>query len=63
MGLLDWLKGARRGGGEAGPRDTQEERLEAQRQEQGGTFPEGSQDIGETPLERRDEEAGRHSGI
>lgn len=59
MGLLDWLRGRQ----ETRPKDAQEERLEARREEQGETFPETVEDVEASARERRDEEAGRHSGI
>lgn len=58
MGLLDWLRG-----GQAAPKDTQEERLDVRREEQVETYPEAAQRLEENPLERRDAEAARHSGI
>ena len=59
MGLLDSLlrRGQRR------PKDTQEERLAARAEEQSETRAETAQGLEETPLERRDPEAGRHSGL
>ena len=59
MGLLDSL--LRRV--QRGPKDTQEEQLAARAEEQSETHAETAQGLEETPLERRDAEAGRHSGI
>jgi hypothetical protein len=58
MGLLDWL----RGGPKGTPRDTQEERLDIARDEP-EVVPATPTDVDSSIEQRRDEEAGRHSGI
>ena len=56
MGFLDWLRG--------NPRDTQEERAEALRGDEGVTSSSQTAEDVETEMAmRRDQEAGRHSGI
>ncbi|MDQ4019616.1 MAG: hypothetical protein M3188_07255 [Actinomycetota bacterium] len=58
MGLLDWL----RGGAKNTPRDTQEERLDIQRDEP-DAVPATPTDVESSIEQRRDDEAARHSGI
>lgn len=62
MGLLEWLRGGKQAE-EPGPRDPVDERMDARREEQTGPVAEGTPDSVDPALQRRDEEAGRHSGI
>ena len=61
MGLLDWLRGGKQAE-EPGHDDPVNERLEARRQDQSGA-PEPGAESADPALQRRDEEAARHSGI
>ncbi len=65
MGLLDWLRGERRTTEARVPSPSVEERVEARREEgpAGEVAPPPAEGIGETPLDRRNEEAARHSGM
>ena len=62
MGLLDWLRGGKQAE-EPGHGDPVDERLEARRQEQSGAETEPGAEFSDPALQRRDEEAARHSGI
>ncbi|MBA2537602.1 MAG: hypothetical protein H0V20_09255 [Actinobacteria bacterium] len=62
MGLLDWLRGGKQAE-EPGHGDSVDERLEARRQDQSGTTPDPGVESADPALQRRDEEAARHSGI
>ena len=61
MGLLDWLRGGKQAE-EPGDGDSMDERLDARRQDQSPVSEPGAEST-EPALQRRDEEAGRHSGI
>ena len=60
MGFLDWLRG-----GERAPQDSTEERAEVRGEEQsaGADFPETAQEVEQSAVDRRNEEASRHTGI
>jgi hypothetical protein len=61
MGLLDWLRGGKQAE-EPSKGDSVDERSEARREEKSGAAAD-STDTVDPALQRRDEEAGRHSGI
>ena len=63
MALLDWLRG-RSGGQTEGHKDSETERMDARRAEQGAAAtPEEPASTEGGAEERRHEEAARHSGI